>query len=236
MKTRSPLLWITIRSARARGGFSLLELMFAIGILGIALVALAAMFPLAIMQQKKASDDIDGVLFGNNLSALLVLDSSVGVPVTPNYTPIPHANLNGEIRGKIDGDPTFGARVAFRRLTASGPVEYAFFIYRKNGIYGNALTTTTVTMESTFATPNPPMDEIVGGGSDVNRRAQCVLIQTSDPANHNVVVGEVTGSRVVSGAERAKVIPIPYNPSDPAYDEVLHIPDKAVAIVLGRLE
>lgn len=56
---------------RQSPGYSLIEVLFAIGILGVGLLALASLFPIAMLQQRRAMDDTEGTLAGRNVLAML---------------------------------------------------------------------------------------------------------------------------------------------------------------------
>ncbi len=54
-----------------RGGFSLVEVLLAIFILGVGVIAVAALFPAGIAQQRRSVDDIIGPIVANNAMAIL---------------------------------------------------------------------------------------------------------------------------------------------------------------------
>ncbi len=56
---------------RGRHGFSLIEVLLAIFILGIGVIAVAALFPAGIAQQRRSVDDIIGPIVANNALAVL---------------------------------------------------------------------------------------------------------------------------------------------------------------------
>ena len=56
---------------RRRHGFSLVEVLLAIFILGIGVIAVAALFPAGIAQQRRSVDDIIGPIVANNALAIL---------------------------------------------------------------------------------------------------------------------------------------------------------------------
>ena len=56
-----------------RHGFSLVEVLLAIFILGIGVIAVAALFPAGIAQQRRSVDDIMGPIVANNALAILRL-------------------------------------------------------------------------------------------------------------------------------------------------------------------
>lgn len=59
------------RVRRRRRGFSLAELILAIAILGIGMIAIAALFPAGIAQQQQSVDDIIGPIVGESALAVL---------------------------------------------------------------------------------------------------------------------------------------------------------------------
>ena len=69
------LLLMTTKRCNATRGMSLVELMLAIGILGVGLICIAAVFPAGIRQTDEAVDDVMGPIVANN--ALSVIRSKV---------------------------------------------------------------------------------------------------------------------------------------------------------------
>ena len=63
-------------AARARRGFSLIELLLAIFILGVGVISISAVFPAGIVQQRRAQDDILGPVIAE--AALSTIRSKVG--------------------------------------------------------------------------------------------------------------------------------------------------------------
>jgi type II secretory pathway pseudopilin PulG len=57
--------------ASRRGGFSLIEVLLAIFILGIGIISIAALFPAGIAQQRQSVDDVMGPLVAENALAVL---------------------------------------------------------------------------------------------------------------------------------------------------------------------
>ncbi len=58
-------------TSRRRGGFSLVEVLLGIFILGIGVIAVAALFPAGIAQQRQSVDDIIGPVVANNALSIL---------------------------------------------------------------------------------------------------------------------------------------------------------------------
>ena len=63
------------RPRSGRRGFSLIELLLAIFILGIGIISIAAVFPAGIIQQRRAQDDVMGPVVAEE--ALAVIRSKV---------------------------------------------------------------------------------------------------------------------------------------------------------------
>ncbi|MHC5007589.1 MAG: type IV pilus modification PilV family protein [Planctomycetota bacterium] len=64
---------MTFRAKQPRRGFSLVEVLLAIFILGIGVIALAAIFPAGIAQQRQSVDDVIGPIVANNALSVLRL-------------------------------------------------------------------------------------------------------------------------------------------------------------------
>jgi len=62
---------LTRSIATSRGGFSLIELLIAIFILGIGIISIAAIFPAGISQQQRTADDIIGPIVAHNALTIL---------------------------------------------------------------------------------------------------------------------------------------------------------------------
>ena len=60
-----------VRNARPARGFSLVELLLAIFILGIGIISVAAVFPAGIALQRQANDDIMGPIVAKSAFATL---------------------------------------------------------------------------------------------------------------------------------------------------------------------
>lgn len=59
------------REATRAGGFTLIEVLIAIGIFGIGLVAVASIFPVAILLQKQTVQEVESTHFGRNTKAIV---------------------------------------------------------------------------------------------------------------------------------------------------------------------
>ncbi len=68
--------WHRVREARSeaasrRRGFSLIEVLLSVFILGIGVISIAALFPAGIAQQRQSVDDITGPIVAQNALAIL---------------------------------------------------------------------------------------------------------------------------------------------------------------------
>lgn len=72
------------RAHRRTGGFSLMEVLVALGIFTIGLVAVAAIFPAAITIQRDTVREVDGRRIGKNAKAVLLAVARNQVPSGPN--------------------------------------------------------------------------------------------------------------------------------------------------------
>ena len=60
-----------MKRRRINYGFSLIELLLAIFILGIGIISIAALLPAGIRQQQRAADDLIGPIVANNAMTLI---------------------------------------------------------------------------------------------------------------------------------------------------------------------
>lgn len=217
-----------------------MEVMFAIAILALGLIAIASLFPVGLIQQKKALDDSMGVVIGNNAIATLqsadkprllnllgitaYQDTFAPVPAEPawlHYTD-PSGSYEYKLAYRIANDGnTF-------TINTSSPLEIAVFVYRTNSTKAGAVNVgpdlgvwTTVdvapvTGDMTFLT--------VPGQYNPGDRNQLVLASTNN-ASPSYVLSVV---QVVTNMQ-SKVA----NPPPVATNRVVYLPQKAVAIVTG---
>lgn len=212
-----------LRRSRRSGGFTLLEVIFAMGILAIGLLAVAALLPVAAIQQKRALDDQLGTSFG--LSALSTIkaagrtafsgtlySSSTAapyrdVPLLPAYT-------------LTDPNKVFEYRVCYSIENTGGPMNVAVFVYRKptNGTVVNPVikqnTTTTDKIQVADDTTANNRTVIAGTGAfaapittaapnttyaDIYRTNSVVLIVNTSVTPYRAYVARVKGITAQSG-------------------------------------
>jgi len=124
-----------VRTTSARRGFSLVELLMAIFILGIGVISIAALFPAGIAQQRRAVDDVTGSLVANNALAIIrgkVEAADFGTFEEYNFSP-PRVRIGGDwtwIRPAVMTDGSgdldvFGANVAAGNATPDPIATYA---------------------------------------------------------------------------------------------------------------
>lgn len=127
-----------MRLRRDKGGFSLVELMIAIGILGVGMIMIATAFPAAIMENKESADDTMSTILAENALALIrtnLTHGQVNLVATANWTRVDN---NTTLFNEIDttynpfGVESRLAWVAWARHDV-GVNDYLFLImpYRK---------------------------------------------------------------------------------------------------------
>ena len=230
--------------SRRAAGFSLMEVMFAIAILALGLIAIASLFPVGLIQQKKALDDSMGVVIGNNAIAMLQAadkprllnllgitayqDTFAPLPAEPSWL---HYN---------DPSGSYDYKLAYRlandgnafSINTSSPLEIAVFVYRTNSTKAGAANVgpdlgvwTTVGV-----TAAGDMDPLVGSANGPGERNQVVLASVGTTNRSYVLnVVQVIGVDVNKYPTKSKVSPPPRE----ATDRVVFLPQKAVAIVTG---
>lgn len=143
-----------------RAGFSLIEVLFSIFILGIGLISVAAMMPAAVYQAREAANDVQGTVFGQNVIAALQLQydhvrevdaspvdragfldafppsagSAFELPDLPNNPYTTDGNpLDRAALGEVffDETGTYFYRILYRRATVSSPIEVYVFVFRQ---------------------------------------------------------------------------------------------------------
>ena len=121
-----------------RRGFSLVELLMAIFILGIGIISIATLFPAGIAQQQKAMDDQVGPLVARNAVSLLrsrIPDDSFGYVEIDSLNPPPWDVTSGDFPWLRPAVVTGGS--------SSGPAAGALDIFNTHAEYGLNLTTVT---------------------------------------------------------------------------------------------
>lgn len=120
-----------ISAGRRTGGFTLIEVLFAVAILAVGLLAVAALLPIAALQQKRALDQTLGANFGNGYLATIKAGGRDSFTVTPTPTPTyTSATLK---KGFQISDPTgiYEAVVSYKMPNAGDPIDITVAVYRK---------------------------------------------------------------------------------------------------------
>ena len=241
---------IQVRCPRGRlGGFSLVEVMLALGVLAIGMVSVASIFPVAILQEKRASDDTMGVIVGGNVIALLQVagSSDSAFDVETEFTPLPGATSDPPTVLALYryDDPTYDYRLAYRRPSAGDPVEIAVFVFRKD-----ADTTTdtevisptiSIDVSDAISISNTNAEMTGGSGPDDPRfaRRQIILAEDTTPTK----VSEAFVMRVIKEGKVASAPRVTTNKilflfddldGNDAWDSNEEIV-RAVAVVVGRI-
>jgi len=237
------------------GGFSLVEVMLALGVLAIGMVSVASIFPVAILQEKRASDDTMGVIVGGNVIALLQVAGASDplFAVETEFAPLPEATDDTHsvpptvldlYRQEYD-DPTYDYRLAYRRPSAGDPVEIAVFVFRKDA----DTTTDTEVSPSTISigvsdaiSISDTNAEMTGGSApDYPRhvRRQIILAEDTTTTSEAFVMRVIKEGEVAS-APRVTTDRMLFLFDDSDGDDFWD-PDKeeeivrAVAVVVGRI-
>jgi len=137
-----------------RRGFTIIEVLVALGILAVGIASVYTLLPVAAILQKQAIDATQGPEFGASVLAVVkqlskndpcfgdgsVTDAFIEVPAgTP-----PRFNLNGQ------PNRNYNYRLLYRRLVNNGPVEVAVMVYRK--LPGEEAITSPITTQATAIT------------------------------------------------------------------------------------
>ena len=114
--------------------FSLLEILIAIGILAVGLVAVASIFPVSVIQQKRAIDESMGVVVANNvLAALQGIGKGAFPPAaTTGYEEPLSSSLVYDPLIYQDPGELYNYKILYRRPQLDGPVEVVVFAYRRD--------------------------------------------------------------------------------------------------------
>lgn len=224
------------------GAYTLMEVMFAIAILALGLICIASLFPVGLVQSKKALDDAQGVIVGNNVIALL---STAGSGVFPGQNSGTAAdNLYYPFAAPAwltYTEPTglYDYRVVYRRNTTTDPgaaADVAVFIYRRPSakeLSDQGITTNVLAVE---ATATPP-DAVAPNMLTINTSVSFHL--TRGRAKNQSILATATGDRgyiltpyQLVGSDSAKLTLGPATTTDTVY----YLPQKAVAIVTGVIK
>ena len=102
--------------------------MIAIGILGIGLIAVASLYPVAGLQLKRASVDTGAVVFGNNVLSVLQANgaSDQWYPAGPGYQ-VPTGTLVRHV--PVSRPARFGYRLLYRRPSLADAAELVVLVY-----------------------------------------------------------------------------------------------------------
>ena len=214
------------KRTHARQGFTLLEVLFAIAILAIGLLAVAALLPVAALQQKRAMDAQLGTSFGKNAVSLAKAGgrdpfAATVVPTASAYF-ASDSTASNTVKVKkayqtADPTGTFDYSISYRMDNAGDPINVLVSVFRKmpdvdpaNAPVGYVYNPQFVKSAGVLVT-----DELVNnrtkiygtlGGpaspastfADVYRRNQLILIQ--GPTNTYYVAKITTGADVAGSA------------------------------------
>ncbi|MCE7974053.1 MAG: prepilin-type N-terminal cleavage/methylation domain-containing protein [Leptolyngbya sp. PLA1] len=145
-------------AASGRRGFSLIEVLIAVVVLSLGLLGLAAVFPVVVTQQRRASDSVQGVSLERSAGEALLNDTRL---TQPSYGPL----VNPDNRFGWDmliGDTAWSDReqwVLAEDTDASSPLEYA-------GGQLNFRAGTTLRYSMPAVQRVNPKTESAGGGTD----------------------------------------------------------------------
>jgi type II secretory pathway pseudopilin PulG len=167
-----------------RSAFSFIEIMFAVIILGIGFIMVAALFPVAIQQTQASSNDVVATAYANELSqSLSSVLSSTDLPPT--------------------GQSSAGAVPCYASI---GPVQVGNY----NGPGSVAIATSTLFATNPFAntTPTPPPyvaspwtagNKVTGAIiSSTNPQYGCVLFYSRDEGNGAANVAPSNSANVIA--------------------------------------
>jgi len=141
-----------------RGGFSLVEVLIAVVVLSLGLLGLAAVFPVVVTQQRRASDSVQGVSLERTAGEALLNDTRLS---QPSYGPLvtPDNRLGWDM---LIGDTAWSDEeqwVLAEDTDSSSPLEYA-------GGQLNFRAGTTLRHSMPAVQRVNPKTESAGGGTD----------------------------------------------------------------------
>ncbi|HEX4053088.1 MAG TPA: hypothetical protein VHX86_02375 [Tepidisphaeraceae bacterium] len=160
---------------RFRPGFSFIEVLFAVILLGIGFIMIAGVFPVAIQQTaavsnetegsavirdaiKKIQSVADGTVAGlNSTNTLFPATGTANAPVVAPFSNAAASNLMAAIGSDVyyAADPRFGWVGFYRRDSVTSPFAQVFIIVLQNPNFPKYLTTTT-TPPAPIPPPIPP--------------------------------------------------------------------------------
>ncbi len=122
-----------LQIANRSSGFSFVEILFAVMILGIGFIMISAIFPVAIQQTQSSTDDVTAAAVARqavNCLAAVASDTTMpgtGVNVTPVLSSTPLWNaINGNLI--LSSDPRYAWTALYRRDNSRPPYAQVFVI------------------------------------------------------------------------------------------------------------
>ncbi len=141
-----------MKTTRDNRGFTLIEVMVAIGIFAVGVVLVATTFPAAMLENKESSDHMLGALITENALAICRTtyryEGEGELVMNTSFKPgIAYKNQNYQHYPFFDTKSRYGWLVAARRMTpGANDFQYAIVAYRKFDVKNSIhFETTTVT-------------------------------------------------------------------------------------------
>ncbi len=119
-------------------GFTIVEVLVAMGILAIGIASVFTLLPVAAIIQKQAVDAAQGPEFGSGVLSMLQAtatrsDPCFGDPATvePKFRELATTMETQRFTLNNTAGQLYNYQMVYRRLVANGPVEVAILVYRK---------------------------------------------------------------------------------------------------------
>ncbi len=176
-----------------RSGFNLVEIMIAIGVLGVGIAMAAALFPAAVTMSERSSNDVIGQIICENglaTTKAVLKQSNYPAPIPPNlFSVIADDNITGILSSndqKYAGQTDTGFVVLGRELIANEAYQLVLVSYKNSDPTNNSVEAVNVQNCTTSYNAAEKRYELTGGGMYAIKDALIIL---DDDGSYARIIG-----------------------------------------------